>query len=240
MIKKLNKLSDIRDQWRKQEGQQMRRRLPTETKQIIALTEEEINAFAYEQRAALMHRIADLVAQEEASNESGNVARLFQVLEVVCRNLPVLGGYEDIRRQHWEMNHAKIINEIHNYVLKHNTIPPVNVIANLTKLSRQTVHCHLREGIAGKYYAEHLKTFEYLSVSLLNKLYELGITGNVAAAKVYLEHVMKATQPAPIRQQNNYVQVNNTRIDEIIINELPDDAKRAIESIINTYTVKTA
>jgi hypothetical protein len=109
-----------------------------------------------------------------------------------------------------------------------------------------SVFHHLEAGLAGGFMQEHLKMYESLTVDVLQLLYMQALEGSPAAAKIYIDSVLKISQlnQAPgttIRQQNNYVQVNNTRIDEMTINQLPDTAREQIEAIINQYeTAKKA
>lgn len=214
--------------------------LPTTSQELEKLTEDRIKAFSTEDRFTVLKTILERVEEEEARGQSGTARRLLDRVDVFCRHLTVLGGSEDIRRQLWDKNHRTILQEIHSYLLQYGAMPPANELAKRCKLSRQTVYEHLKEGIAGKFYQEQLRGMEYLTENVLTVLYRLSAEGNVSAAKVYLENVIKITQPVTnIKQQNNYLQINNTKIDELTINELPEEARIKIEQIINTYK-KTA
>ena len=71
-------------------------------------------------------------------------------------------------------------------------------------------------------------------------MYKESINGNVAASKILLDNIYRMNEPAVqhIKQQNNYVQINNTKIDEVVVAELPDEARRQIVEIISQYTRK--
>lgn len=213
---------------------------PNTGREIARMTEDQIRAMTQDQRFELLQLAIDSIREEEAKGMHTHVKALKQRLELLCKNTNVIGGVEDVRRQIWEDNHGRILSAIHNYVLEYNAMPAVNEIAKRCKLSRQTVHEHLREGIANPYYQEQIKRMEYLTDTVLKTLYKLAINGNVAAGKVFLENVFKPTQPATIRQQNNYLQINNTKIDEVLISELPQTARLQIEEIIKQNILKTA
>lgn len=214
---------------------------PPQTGQDIArLTEEKVKALTNEERFETLQLAVKSIREEEEAGQYDNVKALLDKLELICSHTSVIGGAEDMRRQIWEDNHSRILATIHNFVIEHNRMPGINEIGRQCKLSRQTVHEHLRDGIAGRYYQEQLKRMEYLTDSVLKTLYNLAIKGNVAASKVFLDNVLKSTQPTTIRQQTNYVQVNNTKIDEVLISELPATARLQIEDIVKQYTNKVA
>ena len=71
--------------------------------------------------------------------------------------------------------------------------------------------------------------------NVLNALYKIGIReNNIKALKFFLDYV-KEPSPTVIKEQNNYLQINNTRIDEVTVNQLPDAARLQIETIIKQY-----
>lgn len=209
---------------------------------VFSLDEETIKALPKEERVALLKACVDLIRTSEADGDYQDAQKLRTIVDTICQYTLVQGGAEDLRRQDWENNHSSILGSIHNYVLNNYSFPTVNTIAKDTKLSRQTVHAHLKEGIANKFYQERLKTWEYLTDAILKNLYKESINGNVAASKVLLDNIYRLGQPPAqhIRQQNNYLQINNTKVDEVVIAELPDDARRQIVDIITQYTQKTA
>lgn len=211
-------------------------------KAILALKEEDIKALAIADKRALLDACIAEIKKREETGDHTIAEDIREQLTVICKYIAVVGGAEDLRRQDWESNHSSILSYIHNHVLNYYSFPTVNKIAQETKLSRQTVHKHLGEGIANKYYQEKLKYWEYLTEGILKNLYKESINGNVAASKVLLDNIYRMNQPAPtnIRQQTNYVQINNTKIDEVVIAELPEAARLQIVDIINEYTKKTA
>lgn len=214
--------------------------------EALDITEEEIAKLTRDQKIALANKAIDLKKKAEKDGK-GNLARLLidraaLILDKHLANLASSDG-KDLRRQDWENNHATILSAIHNYVLNNNSFPTVNALAKETELSRQTIHEHLREGLAGEFYQEKLKTWETLTDNIFKNLYYQAIqNGSVAASKVLLEHIHRITQPPAnnIKQQTNYIQINNTKIDEVTIAELPDGARAQIIDIIHRHAIKKA
>jgi YesN/AraC family two-component response regulator len=215
-----------------------------EVVKIVALTEKEISEYSAEEVSTIFDKITLLIAEEEKIGQTTWADDLREKLYTVCKYINIVGGSEDLKRQDWNNHHSLITNYIYKYLVVENYghLPSIKSIANETGLSRQTIHKHLSAGIGNTFHQERLKTFEYLSSSIFSKLYKLAIQGNVTACRIYLENIYKPTQtPAQnIKQQNNFLQINNTRIDEIVINELPEGARQQIENIVMQYTKKTA
>ena len=211
-----------------------------EADDILDLEEQDIKALDIPERMALVKACVDLIISTEGEGYHSTAEKLRNKLDVICKYAPVAGGAEDLRRQDWENNHSSILRAIHNHVVEHYSFPTVNIISKNTNLSRQTVHAHLKQGIAHKYYQEKLKAWEYMTDGILKNLYKESINGNVAASKILLDNIYRMNEPAVqhIKQQNNYVQINNTKIDEVVVAELPDEARRQIVEIISQYTRK--
>lgn len=214
--------------------------------EVLDIKEEEIVKLTIKEKIALANKAIELKSKAEKEGK-GNLAkqlinRAALLSDKFLTGLASSDG-KDIRRQDWENNHATILSAIHNYVLNNNSFPTVNTLAKETELSRQTIHEHLKEGIAGEFYQEKLKTWEALTDNIFKNLYYQAIqNGSVAASKVLLEHIHRITQPPAnnIKQQTNYIQINNTKIDEVTIAELPDGARAQIIDIIHRHAIKKA
>jgi len=219
-------------------------KLPATVEELEKLTEEQIAAIPRNEYQNLFKSYQDAInkAEEEGYNSKAN--RLRDKVDLLVEFVGVEGGATDVRRQDWNIHHQRIIGCIRNYLIEDNygQLPSCVTIAQKTKLSRQTVSDHLKEGISNKFYQEGFKHLEYLTGDVLGKLYKMAIQGNVSAARIFLDSTLKAAQaPATnIKQLNNYIQINNTRIDEVTVNELPEAARIEIENIIMQYSKKTA
>jgi hypothetical protein len=210
--------------------------------EVANLKEEDIAKLSLKEKQILLDRLIELIPAQEKEGYHTRANILREKMYFLAENhLTVEGGVEDFKRQDWEINHIKILSFIHNHVLNNNSFPAINTISNGVELSRQTVHAHLREGINNKFYQERLKTWEALTDSIYKNLYYQAIqNGNIQASKILLDNIYRDKQPQTIKQQNNYIQINNTKIDELTIAELPDVAKEKIVEIVNQYTIKKA
>lgn len=141
-----------------------------------------------------------------------------------------------LRRLRWQYNKVLIENCLHEYLTRFGRMPQHRDIVDSTKLSRVTVLKHMEAGAGADMYEEEIEGHKLLTSKVLGKLYKIGMeTDNIKALKVYLDYFREdvATTPTTIKQQNNYLQINNTRVDELTVKELPEDARLQIENIIN-------
>jgi predicted DNA-binding protein YlxM (UPF0122 family) len=210
---------------------------------VLKITEEEIGKLSKKERIALLEGSNRLVKTAEKEGSYSLAKDLKSKMYFVIENyIHLEGGVKDYKRQDWEINHSNILSCIHNYVLNNNNFPALNTIAQNTGLSRQTIYEHLKTGIAGEFYQEKLKIWESLTDNIYKNLYYQAINGSVQASKILLDNIYRSsTTPATnIREQNNYIQINNTKIDELTIAELPDVAKDKIIDILKQYAIKRA
>lgn len=210
---------------------------------VLKLTEEDIAKLSHRERRALLDSSNLLISKAEKEGMYSIAKDLkIKLYLLIEKYIPLEGGVKDWKRQDWEINHIKISSCIHNHVLNNNSFPAINTIAEKTELSRQTIYEHLKTGIAGEFYQEKLKMWEGLTDNIYKNLYYQAINGSVQASKILLDNIYRSsTTPATnIREQNNYIQINNTKIDELTIAELPDVAKDKIIDILKQYAIKRA
>jgi hypothetical protein len=139
---------------------------------------------------------------------------------------------ENNRRLQYQVNKMKIEEAIHKSIIDNNRVPLQYEIEQITKLSRTTIAKHIKAGTGAEYYKEDSEVLKLLSHNVLKALYRIGITqNNVKALKVFLDYVGNTTS----RYQNNFIQINNTRIDEVIINQLPEEERLKVENIFKRY-----
>ena len=160
-------------------------------------------------------------------NNKKDVIKLDKVVELIKNLFPDFYN-KNVKNVLWCSNHSKICLFIDNYIGENCIMPSSDQIANGVNLSRQTVTKHLKS-FAGELYEAEMDKHRYMTSNVLAKLYKIGLSGNVGALKVYLDFISKFSM---VKKQTNYIQINNTRIDEVTINGLPDDAKRKIEEIV--------
>ena len=91
------------------------------------------------------------------------------------------------RNRTWESNHITITKAMAKLVRKYERVPYTTEIAEMTGLSRKTVHLHQKEFGKEKLIREEVGQFRFMANRVLGKLMELSMDGNVRAAKLSLE-----------------------------------------------------
>jgi len=208
-------------------------------KELLALTKEGVTSMS---RSEYMNTLEDLIRTIEKDNSKssdgitgGTVKKLRSKLEYFSGHEhegSISGGVKDMRRQDWEINHIRIKSFIRNYLIENRGMPSVTTISSELGISRVTVYEHLNEGINGEFYAEKMKEMQYMTLDILQLLYLKLIEGNVMAGKIWLDYMSRMQQnTSNIREQNNYLQVNNMILDHSTVATLPEDDRRRIGAI---------
>lgn len=169
--------------------------------------------------------------------ESGVVDKFFKRLEnYYSIYKPEI--LEENRRSQWQINKSRIEKAINSSILNNNRLPSHCEIAEETGLSRVTVGKHLKEGFGSENYKEEIESYKIMTPRILNAMYKMAIEqSNLKAMKIFLDYFKdgNSSTVSTIKQQNNYLQFNNTRIDEVTVNNLPEEARLQIEGIIKQY-----
>ena len=144
--------------------------------------------------------------------------------------------FPDLKNQLWERNHMKITAAISNLMLEYHRMPMKNEIASEAKLSRQTVHKHLKEYASHPAFKEQTEEFRFVTSSLLARVYNYALAGDMAAAKLYFT-VMgnmgdQGAAPRSIKNQNNYIQINGMVLSQESVKQLSPDQLGQIEAIL--------
>jgi hypothetical protein len=118
-------------------------------------------------------------------------------------------------------------------------MPTKNDIAKGTGLSRTTIYKHLKEYATHPLYAEEILKFKFMADRVLSKVFRIAVQdgGDVKAARLYLEATgclggnlgMNTT----INTQNNYIQINQTKLSQEAVKHLTQEQLSQIESILN-------
>lgn len=210
-----------------------------ESERLLKLTQKDVagmNEAEYRETLTTLVRTIEKDNSKACEGITGGVVKkLRSKLEYFKEHrheTDISGGIKDVRRQDWEINHIRIKAFIRNYLIEKRGMPSVTTISNELNISRVTVYEHLNEGISGEFYAEKMKEIEYMTLDILQLLYLKLIEGNVMAGKIWLDYVSKIQQgTSNIRQQNNYLQVNNLVLDHSTMEQLPEDDRRRIGDI---------
>ncbi len=159
-----------------------------------------------------------------------------KLLEQVDEILPI-----DTKNQLWENNHYLITASISKLIEEHGKMPTKNLIANDTGLSRQTIHKHLKSYNEHPLYDEQTKQFKFIFDRVLAKVIKLAIQGNIKAARLYFDVMgniskvqLQTTHHTLIQSQNNYIQINETVLNQESIKYLNSEQLNTIESILRS------
>jgi len=137
---------------------------------------------------------------------------------------------EDFKNQRWTANEQLIVRTLHSFTKDHSRTPTVLEIAEKTGLSRTTVHKHLVESdLTITHKQESKEVLAKLRDKALGIIYSIGVrNSDVKALSRYVE---LTTEKEP-KNVKNYIQINNTKIDNHFLENLPAEAQRQIEEII--------
>ena len=136
----------------------------------------------------------------------------------------------------WEHNHSAISSAVSRLMAKDGLMPTKNAIAEETGLSRQTVAKHFKEYKRHPEFTAEMEQFKFMAPSLLAHVYKHALSGDMRAAKLYLQMAGttgKQQAGTVVNEQNNYIQVNNTILSRENLERLTADQLNQIESIIN-------
>jgi len=135
----------------------------------------------------------------------------------------------------WEHNQSVINQAVSNYMGKYGVMPNKSAIAKETGLSRQTVFKHFKEY---KHHPEHtaeMEQFKFMAPNVLANVFKHALNGDIKAARLYLETVgatHKQQAGTVINGQNNYIQINNTKLSQENLAQLSAEQLSQIEDII--------
>lgn len=135
-----------------------------------------------------------------------------------------------LKRERWYLNDALIKGCIDTNVMKKGVLPNNTAICRETGLSRVTIYNHLKENGHSLYREEELEKFKVLNNLAITRIYKIGMSKNdPKALKMFVD---LTGEPKKTVINNNYIQINNTRIDSLLIDQLPIETKNQIEALI--------
>jgi len=213
-------------------NQQGVQRLTTTDRKIYKLLQKE-SISEQDVRKALKpseeKRLGEIIGQK-IKNLSGNEREKFIEKVQAIQS-------EDFRNQTWERNHYMIVAFINNYIAENGMLPTKNNIHVGTQISRQTINKHLKEYSSSQQYKDRQNSFKIISDKMLTKVIEMALSkqGDVKAARLYFEvmgFLGGQSNGTKIDTQNNYIQINQVKLNQDIINELPPDQRAKIEEIL--------
>ena len=144
---------------------------------------------------------------------------------------------QETKNQTWEYNHNKITQALSNLMQEYNTMPTKNQLAVATGLSRQSIHNHLKEYATHPLYAGMMDQFRFMSSKVLAKVFKFAVNGDIRACRLYFD-VLGANNTTAnntlIKNQNNYIQINNTVLSQENIKSLSPEQLNVIEEVLKT------
>lgn len=183
----------------------------------------------------LQNKLNDVIAKENPGESE--IDKYFNRLEKLLPLLDEDKTAEDktvrltnLKRERWYLNDALIKKCIDNAIINNGVLPTNTTIHRVTGLSRVTVDKHLKENGQSLYRLEELDKFKILNNLAVTRIYKIGMTMNdPKALKMFID---LTGEPKKTVINNNYIQINNTRIDSLLIEQLPIDTRNQIEALI--------
>lgn len=137
---------------------------------------------------------------------------------------------EEFKNQRWTVNEQLIIVALHDFTKEYLRTPTVIELAQTTGLSRTTVHKHLvNSDITKSYKQENKEILFKLRDKALSLIYAIGVRNSDVKTLVKFAELTDVKESKSIK---NYIQINNTKIDNHFLENLPTEAQRQIEEII--------
>jgi len=166
-------------------------------------------------------------------------------LQLIHSKIPDLHG-EDLDRyieqtsalldknEIWEFNHSKIEIIIERHVKQTGRMPTTADIAFATKLTRTTVKKHLKHHHLSPNLSDQTNGINIMLPRVMGGLLQQALHGDLKASKIYMDAAIKqTTTPATtVINQNNYITINNTIINQQLIEQLKPEQLKKIELII--------
>lgn len=161
---------------------------------------------------------------EKINNTEGE--ELDSLLEKVD---PILSQHT--KNELWENNHRKIIQAISTFIDEYGRMPLNMELVKPVGLSRQTIHKHLKEYKENCLYSDYIGQFEFMTPKLVAKMYQFAIRGDVKAGRLYFE-MIGALGKGKVKNQTNYIQINNIQISEEKLKTLTEDQLKKVEDVL--------
>ena len=179
---------------------------------------DQITVFSVDEKKS---RITDDIVQISSENFKC-ILEIFKTLEhsEYDKSLPTLKDH----------NRLLILQAMNRYAVTCCVMPTVSQLSRETGITRPTIYSHLEE-ISEETLTENKQKFQILIDRARMALYQIGMKGETKALTAFLKY----TIPALNSPKNNYIQINNTKIDIQQINALPIEKKKDLERVISNY-----
>jgi hypothetical protein len=134
----------------------------------------------------------------------------------------------------WEYNHLVITDAIAKFMRLYGVMPTKAAIAEETGLSRPTIDKHIAAYKTQPEFKAQMEQFKFMAPKMLANVFKFAGCGDMKAARLYFEIVgaLNKTQNTVVNEQNNYIQINNTILNQENLKTLTAAQLNQIENII--------
>jgi hypothetical protein len=134
----------------------------------------------------------------------------------------------------WDNNHTRILWAISNLTAKNNCFPSRSEISKETGLTRVTINKHLKNYYGSPQQQERQEDFVIMRERILAAAFKEARNGDMRAAKLFLDATANQAPSMHVKnQQNNFIQINGMEITEQQVNELPEDQRLQLQTILS-------
>jgi hypothetical protein len=143
-----------------------------------------------------------------------------------------------VKNEIWENNHTNIMCSISKLIKELGRMPTKNEIVFDTKLSRTTIHKHIKDYKHHPMFIDQIEQLRFMSSLVLSKVLKFALNGDMKAAKLYLNVIGNTNGQMPnntlIQNQNNYIQINGITLSQETIKQMNPIQLKTIEDILKT------
>ena len=176
------------------------------------------------------HELFAKIINENFSKLEGDEREIFwtQIEDITC---------DITKNQLWEYNNNKITAAISNLMQEYGRMPSKSELAVETKLSRTTIHKHLKDFASHPIYLEQMEQFRFMTSKVLTRVFTFAVNGDVLAAKLFFNVVgnlnnVPRQKNTLIQNQNNYIQINGMVLSQEAIEQLSPEQINSIEKVL--------
>lgn len=140
---------------------------------------------------------------------------------------------EPTKNNIWEAEHVDIENALDSLTKDKRRFAARTEISDKTGYSQKTIEKHIGDYHQSDYYKKRQDDMLLMRERLLSWCYKLGVSGDMKAARLFLETASPKKPDTTINnQQNNFIQFNNLTITNEQINQLPQDKQQQMKDIL--------
>lgn len=215
-----------------------------ETEQQTALAPLNVKVQKILQKETLSPDELEYLTEEERNQFIILAKEQFELLkdkERLAFSNKILPAIEkDQNAREYEKNHGNIIIAISNLMNLNCRMPTLAEIAKEAGLSRHTIRKHFKEYKENPLFRQEEEQFKIMKGIMLAKIFRLASNGDVRAAKLYMEATgmlgnKTTVYKNVIENQNNYIQINETRLFQEQIKKLSPEKLQKLEHILSEW-----